>query len=38
MSDIGHLLHTAYELVEALDKTTDSALPQEIAGVVKLHA
>ena len=38
MSDIGHLLHTAYELVEALDKTTDSALPQEIADVVKLHA
>lgn len=38
MSDVGHLLHAAHALVEALDKAADNALPQEIADVVKLHA
>ena len=38
MSELGHLAHAAYELVEALDKMTDDSLPQEISDVVKLHA
>ena len=38
MSELGHLAHAAYELVEALDKMTDESLPQEISDVVKLHA
>lgn len=38
MSEINHLLHAAYELVQSLDKMTDDSLPQEIADVVKLHA
>lgn len=38
MSELNHLLHAAYELVQSLDKMTDDSLPQEIADVVKLHA
>lgn len=38
MSDLSHLAHAAYELVEVLDKAADDALPIEIADVVKLHA
>lgn len=38
MSELSHLAHAAYELVEALDKMADESLPQEIADVVKLHA
>jgi len=32
------LLHQAKHLVEAMDKTVDSALPHEIADIVKFHA
>lgn len=33
-----HLLHTAIELVEALNKSADKMLPKEISDVVKLHS
>lgn len=38
MSGNSHLIHAAYELVEALDKMADDTLPKDIADVVKLHA
>ncbi|MBQ0015966.1 MAG: hypothetical protein KBT04_03155 [Bacteroidales bacterium] len=33
-----HLLHTAIELVEVLNKSADKMLPKEISDVVKLHS
>ena len=36
--DNAHLLHTAIELVEAMNKQAESMLPSEIADVVKLHS
>lgn len=38
VGEMSHLFHAAKELVEALDKQVESALPKEIADVVKLHA
>lgn len=38
MSDLNHLLHAAFELVEAMDRTAEESLPKEIADIVKLHA
>ena len=36
--DNAHLLHTAIELVEAMNKQAESMLPSEIVEVVKLHS
>lgn len=36
--DNAHLLHTAIELVEAMNKQAESMLPSEIVDVVKLHS
>lgn len=36
--DNAHLLHTAIELVEALNKSAEKILPREIVDVVKLHS
>lgn len=33
-----HLLKSAFELVEAINRTADENLPGQLAGIVKLHA
>lgn len=38
MAEAGHLLKSAIELTQALNKAVDENLPERLAGIVKLHS